>query len=63
VYFVTEVASGIEVHHLDRDSGATTLVARNGFLIQAYTDSLSVGPDGSVWIAHERENLSTPGRL
>src|SRR5262245_19464761 len=62
IFIVTRLASGVEVHHVDRDSGATTLVARDGHIPDTFTCCLTASPDGSVWLAQDREGTPS-GRL
>lgn len=63
-YVVVRTPGGVEVHHVDRDTGATTLVARDGYIDDVFTPALSAGSDGKVWLGQERESSeSHPGRL
>ena len=62
-YFFTREVAGAEVYHVAADTGATTLVARDGYIMDVYTNTLSAGPDGHLCLAQEREGPTAPGRL
>ncbi len=61
-YVVVRTPGGVEVHHVDGDTGATTLVARDGYIDDVFTPALSASPDGHVWLGQEREGVP-PGKL